>query len=188
MTHASDPDTLRTAQLAKEVRGLLFIFTPGSHSSTLPVLHSGKLDVARGPALLDEAVGHDEKARNPARFRVRPQENPCLAFLKGLAGLLSHLGFSPPSRTKIRNAVARAASGGPGGVTAVQEHQSAPPGGKGRPRTRCRAPGARRQEACTISGAGKGLSKKDGPGVGEIFGVSLTTAKSAMWPTLRRSK
>ena len=147
MTHASDPDTLRTAQLAKEVRGLLFIFTPGSHSSTLPVLHSGKLDVARGPALLDEAVGHDEKARNPARFRVRPQENPCLAFLKGLAGLLSHLGFSPPSRTKIRNAVARAASGGPGGVTAVQEHQSAPPGGKGRPRTRCRAPGARRQAA-----------------------------------------
>ena len=94
MTHASDPDALRTAQLAKEVRGLLFISTPGSHSSTLPVLHSGKLDVARGPALLDEAVGHDEKARNPARFRVRPQENPCLAFLKGLAGLLSHLGFS----------------------------------------------------------------------------------------------
>ena len=149
--------------------GLLFICTPGSHSSTLPVLHSGKLDVARGPALLDEAVGHDEKARNPARFRVRPQENPCLAFLKGLAGLLSHLGFSPPSRTKIRNAVNRAASGGPGGVTAVQEHQSAPPGGKGRPRTRCRAPGARRRSCrapgtrrrrpCTISATGKGLTK-----------------------------
>ena len=161
MTHASDPDALRTAQLAKEVRGLLFISTPGSHSSTLPVLHSGKLDVARGPALLDEAVGHDEKARNPARFRVRPQENPCLAFLKGLAGLLSHLGFSPPSRTKIRNAVARAASGGPGGVTAVQEHQSAPPGGKGRPRTRCRAPGARRAAAGRICVARKGLSRLD---------------------------
>ena len=72
MTHASDPGALRTAQLAKEVRGLLYISTPGSHSSTLPVLHSGKLDVARRPALLDEAVGHDEKARNPARFRVRP--------------------------------------------------------------------------------------------------------------------